>query len=95
MRGQVVVKSLVGAPVGGGLRRAVAVRITLIGGQPLQPGAGFAIAQQVAPRRAGALEAARSVDAPVGTGLRKPLTLIYVCPQREERPAPEEGRTER
>lgn len=49
----------------------------------------------MAPRRAGALEAARRVDALVGTGLRKPLALIYVCPQHKETPAPgkdKEGR---
>lgn len=88
LRSQVVVESLVGAAVGGRLGRPVAVRVTLEAGQALQTGAGLAIAQQVAPWRAGALVATGRVEAPVGAGLRQPLTLINVCPQRKDRPAP-------
>ena len=95
LRGQVVVELSVGAVIVGRLRCAVAVRVTFIGGQTLQTGAGFAITQQLAPRRAGALEAAGGVDALVGTGLRVPFTLIYVCPQHKERPAPAEDRRQR
>lgn len=47
----------------------------------------------MAPRRAGALVAAGAVDALVGAGLRQPLTLINVCPQHRDRPAP--GKDER
>lgn len=69
--------------------------MTLIAAQTLQSGAGLAVAQQVAPRWAGALEATRSVDAPVGTGLWQLPTLINVCPQHRERPAPgSEGKEE-
>lgn len=92
LRRQVVVESLVGAAVGGGLRRPVAVRVTLEAGQTLQAGAGLAVAQQVAPWRAGALVATGRVEAPVGAGLRQPLALINICPQREDRPAPGEKR---
>lgn len=98
LRSQVVVQSLVGAAVGGRLGRPVAVRVTLVAGQTLQTGAGLAVAQQVAPRRAGALVATGRVEAPVGAGLRQPLALINVCPQRKDRPAPgkrrEDGRQE-
>lgn len=95
LRGQVVVELLVGAALRRRLRCAVAERVTFIAGQTLQTSAGFAVTQQVAPWRAGALEAARGVDALVGTGLREPLTLIYVCPQHKERPAPgKDGGTE-
>lgn len=98
LRSQVVVQSLVGAAVGGRLGRPVAVRVTLVAGQTLQTGAGLAVAQQVAPRRAGALVATGRVEAAVGAGLRQPLALINVCPQRKDRPAPgkrrEDGRQE-
>ncbi|PWA21192.1 hypothetical protein CCH79_00009429 [Gambusia affinis] len=60
------------------------------GSLTLQPSAGLAISQQVASRWAGALETTRSVDTLKGTGLRELLTLIYVCPQCKERPAPGE-----
>lgn len=64
-----MVEPLAGAALRRGLRRAIAVRVTFIAGQAFQPSAGLAVPQQVAPRWAGALEAARSVDALVGTGL--------------------------
>lgn len=86
-----MVQPLVEAALRRGLRRAVAVRVTLIAGQPLEPSAGLAVTQQVASRWAGALVAAGSVDALVGARLWKPLTLIYVCPQYKERPAPRKG----
>lgn len=98
LRSQVVVQSLVGAAVRGCLGRPVAVRVTLVAGQTLQTGAGLAVAQQVAPRRAGALVATGRVEAPVGAGLWQQLALINVCPQRKDRPAPgkrrEDGRQE-
>lgn len=96
LRCQVVVQPLVGAPVRGRLGCPVAVRVTLVAGQTLQTGAGLAIAQQVAPRRTGALVATGRVEALVGAGLRQPLALINVCPQRKDRPAPgrEDERTE-
>lgn len=89
--GQVVVEHLAGAAAGGGLRCAVTVRVTFVAGQPLKPSAGLAVPQQMAPQRAGALEAAGSVDALVGARLRKPLTFIYICPRHRERPAPRKG----
>lgn len=86
-----MVELLAGAALRRGMRCAVAVQVTFIGGQPLEPSAGLAIPQKVLPWRAGAREAAGSVDALVGTGLREPLALIYVCPQYKERPAPGKG----
>lgn len=88
VRSQTVVQPLVRALFGGGLRCSIAVRVTFVAGQTLEPSAGLAVSEQVAPWWAGALEAARHVDALVGTGLRKPLTLIYVCSRYKERPAP-------
>lgn len=88
VRSQTVVQPLVRALFSGGLRCSIAVRITFVAGQTLEPSAGLAVSKQVVPRWAGALEAARHVDALVGTGLWKPRALIYVCSQHKERPAP-------
>lgn len=79
LRCQTVIPMLGGASFRGRLWGVETVWEAFESGQALQPSAGLPIPKQVAARRASARVATWAVHAPVGTGHRHPLTLIYVC----------------